>query len=355
MNPSKLVFLIALLGCATAGTLQADEQQQEGLENLDAFYEQLAKGREPDLNVQSQLFDQEGTNFMLRGLTNSASLKFDPASFMTLSAQGGEGTYWNQNNLAQDGFVSVGGQIRIQSVNWFQGQVGYHSLGTGATLFQAQYGYRWKDSPFWATIGARRDLVQDSFLSLVGQDIGGQSLGAARSDKMFAEVGSNLGFLEISLAPYAGWVQSQSLPENHDVGAEAIVSLPVVRASSATLSLQYDLQVQHYEQDQSGFSPSSVEPLPGGYFSPQLFISQTPELAFKETGEHSELKCSAGPSFQYVKTDDSPVTHELGAEAEISWLWRITRGLSLQLDSQYLKIAEVYDRLGLNGALSYAF
>jgi len=332
----------------------------DGRQSLEVLQDNLSAWRKPTVGMDAQYFDQKGTAFSLRGAIGGWHGKFDPTPFTTLQASLAEGTYWNPTQFARDRMVSLLTQFRLHTVHRFIAQLDYHAIqniqnNDQDVLFNTHYAYGWPGDHLWVRVGAKRQMKYDSFLSLVGQHLHGQTLGAARENLGYAQVGASVGPIDVHVAPYGGWVKAQSLSSNQEHGADASADLTLVRKGNGSFAVGYLGQYMHYENDQSGFSPSSVEPLPGGYFSPQTFVSQTPRVLFKYKDRKTELSFEGGPSFQYVKTNSAPAVRQIGGECNLDWHYHFTDHWSLHVSPGFVRIATVYNRFYANGVFEYTF
>jgi len=332
----------------------------DGRKSLQALQQDLAPYRKPVVSAEGQFFVQQGTQFSLRGALGGLHAKFDPTSRTTAFADVQAGPYWTGSQTAHDRAVSLGGQYRIHTAHQLEAEVNYHDITGGAekdndVLFHAQYGYGWPGAPLWLRVGAKREFKEDSFLSLVGQRLNGVDYGAARATLGFGDIGTRLGPVQLALSPYAGAVKARSLASNAEAGADASLDFILYKDSASEFMLGYFGQYAHYDQDQSGFTAQATQPLPGGYFSPQTFISHTPRLTYKYTDSWTELNLTGGPSFQEVKTAGTPTVHQLGGEMNLDWIYHFTEHWDVRLSPGFIRIATVYNRYYLNGFIEYTF
>jgi hypothetical protein len=150
-------------------------------------------------------------------------------------------------------------------------------------------------------------------------------------------------------------VASDSLPSNATRGLDGLARLVVVQHSSSSISIEYALHVERYDQDQSGFAPSQIEPFPGGYFSPRLFVNQTPRLSYQEKTDREEFELAGGPSFQEVQTLNSPAVFQVGGELRASYLYHFSKHFSGRLAPGFDLIPKIYDHFYADLSLDYAF
>jgi len=321
--------------------------------------EQLSQGREPKISGKAAYFNQHGGNFGLAGFSTSLEGTTDLNPFVTGSAEMGHVDYWHSPDRADDVFFSGGAEARFDTVHRFQGRMGHHSVGPESRSLDGEFSYAYvpsgRNSMFKA--GFKRDLRTDSFLALAGEQLGGVSYGAARSNLFYGEFDLPMGDYKFWMKPYAGWVSAQSLASNKLWGTDLRVDSPrLAEWNHSSVSAAYKAEAAHYENDQSGLSPNISGPLPGGYFSPQVFVTQTPLLSFQiHPRPKHQVRLEGGPSVQYVKDNEVSGAFRLGTEAEGSYLVQLTRHFSAQLLSKFLQVSNVTSRFSIEGALTAQF
>jgi hypothetical protein len=96
--------------------------------------------------------------------------------------------------------------------------------------------------------------------------------------------------------------------------------------------------------------------LPGGYFSPQVFVNQIPRLATLYTFENKdEFSFAAGPAVQYVDQATQSSAFRIGGDAHAAYINHISKTWLLKLMADYTQIADIYTRVQFNGFLVYTF
>jgi tetratricopeptide (TPR) repeat protein len=320
------------------------------------YVAELRQGEESQWSMDTRTLAQPGGDHGLDVFqgTLHALVHEGPAFVLTGGAGGLD--YSHQGDEAEGGLSTVGWRYRDHTGQLFEGQAAYYVLGrnanalTGLIQFSAE-----KQASLWR-MGFQRDLVYDSYLSLVGQEISGQRLGAARSNLFFADFGRRLWGMDWSAHPFGGWVKAESLEPNLETGVVAGVRKPLVVVSSSSFAVEYQTTLIHFAQDQSGFLPSLQEPFPGGYFSPDLYAEQLPRLVLALVGDWQELRLAAGPPFQYIQTrPDQSGAWQIGAQADLAYLYRFSDQWNLRVHPSYTQIKTVYSRFVLEASLVYIF
>jgi hypothetical protein len=338
----------ALVFCDRSLALRPEDEMEE-------LRATLMKKRRPQVEGDVSYWSRRGRTFGLKKFATAGGLELDPSPFTTVHLWVGSADYWHGGRRADDTVIKAGGQYRWRGANRTDLDLGRHSLGPDGRNWEMAARYSHDAGDLSGGLGFKREFVEDSFLAVKGQNFGGVSYGAARSNLLYAEGGRVGDGLTGWLRAYGGWVSAQSLSDNNFAGLNFGVTVPLLKKQGRTLSAGYKLDASHYEEDQSGLGLSAVEPLPGGYFSPDVFVNQTPQLILKLTGAGQTFDVEAGPSLQYV--EDASVTGKfrLGLEAGARYRLQITRNVAAALSAHALRISDVYTQVGLDGSLSYRF
>ncbi|HXK21237.1 MAG TPA: tetratricopeptide repeat protein [Myxococcota bacterium] len=320
---------------------------------LSSLREDLMRGREPRVGpLFRYLVQRGGSKAKLDGVVAGGSGQADVTPFVTLTLDGGFEDYWRKNSTA-GGFVELGGEWRIDTAQELVARIGYHSLEDAAVVGKLEYGHKGES---WELRGGfERVLRYDSYVALVGDKIDGESIGAARDQRFYGVASTTWGRLEARAEPYIGWVSANGAGDNFLVGARARLAYPLHESGAFDVAAFYAAEVTHYEDDDYAVKPDDPDRDPGGYFSPQVFVEQTPGLAFSfRIGETQFLDVEGGPSFQYV--DDSDGTgFEFGGNARVSYTLFLGRSLYWTLEPAFTRIGDVYTRGEVRTLLTWKF
>jgi hypothetical protein len=132
--------------------------------------------------------------------------------------------------------------------------------------------------------------------------------------------------------------------------------MPLGQTGDWEFSGEYLFYLTHYGENQSGFRPSATEPLPGGYFSPQVFVNQIPRLAVNYTiDEKQDLSFAGGPALQYIDEATQAAVFRVGGDAHATYTTRLSKPWLFKLMADYTQIASVYMRFQCNALLVYTF
>jgi hypothetical protein len=151
-------------------------------------------------------------------------------------------------------------------------------------------------------------------------------------------------------------VTAEQVGTNEQVGLDAKLALPIWQKDNWEIAGEYLLYLTHYGENQSGFQPTTREPLAGGYFSPQVFINQIPRLAATYSWDNKdELYLAAGPALQYIDEATQVSVFRVGGDAHGAYTKRFSKSWLFKVMADYTQIASVYMRIQVNGLLVYTF
>jgi hypothetical protein len=315
----------------------------------------MLKGREPTVEGVLGVLAQPETPFQLYGVRFGSRGKVDLTPFTTTTLEVGSEYFWSSSENRAGGYLSLGNQIRFNPSNRFDAILEYHGAPRGDG-FAYKFEYVHEGQSFSIRPGVKREFKYDSFASLIGSRTTGPLLGLARSTLFYSTVTFDAGSVRVDLTPFAGWVTAEGLSSNSQVGLDFKTSLPLWRTDQWDLSAEYLLYLTHYAENQSGFVPSTTEPLPGGYFSPQVFVNQIPRLATIYTMENKdEFSFAAGPAVQYIDESTQSSAFRVGGDAHGAYINHLSKAWLLKLMADYTQITDVYTRIQFNGLLVYTF
>jgi hypothetical protein len=316
----------------------------------------LKRGREPNVEGELPFFIQPQKPFDLKGLRMGAKGKYDLTAFSTSTIEVGYEGYWNILEHASGGYFSLGTQYRINPTSRVDGLLEHHSFARTGGDVVFNISYTSERGGRLIRPGFKRELRYDSFMALAGSTASGTLLGLARSNLFYTQLTFGLGSYQFDMTPFLGWVSAESLSPNEQLGIDLKTEVSLFSDERRNLSAEFLLYMIHYGADQSGFQPSKVEPLPGGYFSPRIFINQIPRLALTITPQaEKELRFAGGPAFQYVDEATKKGGFRIGADIHVSYAVQLPERLLLKLMGDLAQISSVYTRFQMNFLLVYTF
>jgi len=323
--------------------------------DLTTLRQDMLKGREPTVEGVIGVLAQSEKPFELYGVRIGSRGKVDLTPFTTTILEVGTEHFRSSSENRTGGYLSLGNQIRFNPSNRIDAILEYHGAPRGDGLAY-KFEYTHESPSFSIRPGVKREFRYDSFASLVGSRSTGPLLGLARSTLFYSTVTFDAGSVHIDLTPFAGWVTAEGLSSNSQVGLDLKTSLPLWRTDQWDLSAEYLFYLTHYGDNQGGFVPSTTEPLPGGYFSPQVFVNQIPRLATIYTMENKdEFSFAAGPAVQYIDESTQSSAFRIGGDAHGAYTNHLSKVWLLKLMADYTQIADVYTRIQFNGLLVYTF
>jgi tetratricopeptide (TPR) repeat protein len=318
----------------------------------------IERDRRPELAAEVMALHQTSSqNFNLTGFSGGARTTFSTSPFSTANVHGGLERFWNDTSDASGVYLGAGGQYRLSTRTSVNGSFTYHTAFQDAFELNASYDWLSEENrPLRA--GFRRDLIDNSYLSLVGETVNGTHLGAARKNTFFMHyetlIGENLDF---EITPFAGWASAQSLSPNAVFGTDIELSIPFTNDPESRWSLVGRTHLESYQRDQSGLRTQAGAPEAGGYFSPSFFLNQEVLARYQSHGEKDEgtgWSFELGPSYQYVSGTTSDGS-EFGGLAALSLLSKLDSNLFFQARGELARVGDVYTRAQATGALIYRF
>ncbi len=323
--------------------------------DLTTLRQDMLKGREPAVEGVIGVLAQPEKPFELYGFRIGSRGKIDLTPFTTTTLEVGAENFWSSKENLAGSYMSLANQVRFNPSNRFDAILEYHGAPRGDG-FAYKFEYAHEGQSFSIRPGVKREFKYDSFASLAGSRSTGQLLGLARSTLFYSTVTFDAGSVRIDLTPFAGWVTAEGLSSNSQVGLDLKTSLPLWRTDQWDLSAEYLFYLTHYGENQGGFVPSTTEPFPGGYFSPQMFVNQIPRLATIYTLENKdEFSVAAGPAIQYIDQSTQASAFRLGGDAHAAYTNRLSKVWLMKLMADYTQIADIYTRIQVNALLVYTF
>jgi tetratricopeptide (TPR) repeat protein len=323
--------------------------------DLPALRRDMARGREPNVQGRAGFLVQPEKPFELYGFRLGSAGKVDLTPFTTTTVEAGLEHVRDSSADATGAYASLATQYRFNPTNRLDGQVEYRGV-TRANRFAFRLEYGHDGDAFSVRPGIRREYKEDSFTALVGSRIDGRLIGAARATHVYSEVALEAGALHLSVTPFVGWISAESLSNNEQLGLEAKAALPIWRGAEWAISGEYLAYLTHYGEDHSGVRPSDTEPLPGGYFSPRLFVNQIPRVVASYVGgDRNAFSLAVGPAFQYIDEARTAPAFRLGADAHASYTAPVSSRLLARFMADVTQIASVHTRVQIQALLVYTF
>lgn len=333
-----------------------------------ALNEELEKGREPYVGPAFTFIHQPGDTggyYTLSGFSLVGKLRVNPSYFTTLFIDGGFEDYWGDKFESVFGGIVRGElQIRPTSNQAFNIGLGYRTLVETGNGLELLLKYAFTEVNWGYAGGFRRELVDESILSLAGGNDSAmmssttrpKPMGSVKRNVFFGEAWGKYEFLEGRIQPFGGFMSAQSVDANPTFGVDAEVAAFHKFMNINTIALAYSFATKTFQDNYSGFSFPTADsmPGPGGYFSPSLFVAHGPKVKFTYDNETDQrFFISSGPSFTYVDpaTEESAISLDLQA----SFFKKVVEKAGIQADLMYSRSGSTYSRLKLSFAGMWYF
>ncbi len=316
---------------------------------------EMMKGREPTVEGTVGVLIQPERPFELYGLRLGSRGKMDLTPFTTSTLEVGAEHFWDSSENRSGGYLSLGNQLRFNPTIRLDALLEYHGVTRGDGLAY-KFEFTHEATAFTVRPGVKREFRYDSFAALVGSRKTGPLLGLARSTLFYSDLTFETGEARVDVTPFVGWVSAENLDNNGQVGIDAKLAVPFWQDDRWDVYAEYLFYLTHYAEDQSGFRPSAVEPLPGGYFSPSVFVNQIPRLSATYITENKdEFYMAAGPAIQYIDEATKSPVFRVGGDAHASYTTKLPQRFLFKVLADFTQIATVYIRFQTNALLVYTF
>jgi tetratricopeptide (TPR) repeat protein len=316
----------------------------------------LLRGREPRLGPFVDVLVQGGrSKTKLHSVGFGLSGSADLSPFFSLRGRTGFAEYWRGSDDEATGFLDVDAEYRFDPANAVELGLGYHSLPHRGRNLLVRASYARRGETWTLRGGFERKLRFDSYVALVGEEDGSDEIGSARENRFYGVASAERGRFEAEIEPYAGFVDAKSSEDNAFVGFRGRLAWRLLEIRSFDLTPFYESDLYHYEEDAFGVS-ADADAEPGGYFSPPFFFEQVPGLALAfRLGKDSFLDLEGGPALQVVDEAGESSRFEVGGRAGLSYVTFLRESLYWTLESEFLRIGEVYTRVAVTTSLTFKF
>jgi tetratricopeptide (TPR) repeat protein len=320
----------------------------------------LMQGREPRMKAGFTYFNQSGndSHYAYSGYLLKAGGQADITPFLTGEAEIGLERYGHGETVVEGTFYQLNLQGRFDPTRRIDAELKYHDLNGAENDSEFLVQYSTQQGRLLITPGIRRAFKYDSLLAIAGDtdSVTGRKIGSARSNTAFFRLAFEGERIQASATPYAGYVSANGTNNNSLVGADADARYLFTGKGAFVFSLLYKFQTSHYAHDNSGFVDSNNAPFAGGYFSPNFFVNNALHLEIGyRLQPDSELRLSAGPSFQYTKRHSNTGEQNTGLDLDLTYRTKVGPSLYLSADGSYYQVADVYRRFDGTVLLTYKF
>ncbi|MBN1601017.1 MAG: tetratricopeptide repeat protein [Chitinispirillaceae bacterium] len=323
---------------------------------------ELTRGREPFIGGIVKYLYQPGDWNGINGVAIGAQGRYDILPEMTLKGKIGYET-WSAGDkyqgTAKGGVFKAGALYRFETVHAAEMMFGYHSLIRTGDGMELLLQYLLSITDFEVKAGFSRDLLYESIASLAGHDtyLNNRTawIGSAKNHRFFINAYKKIQFLELHVNPFFGWITSEAADNNAMAGimCEGRINIPLKETHRGVITYQFS--GKRYKNDNSGFSMSDNSAGPGGYFSPQSYLSHNPrfEYYYEDAGTmviHGLL----GPVFYKFNAKNG---EKAGVGVTFSGEYKryLKNNIRLTIGGAFENSGSGYSRFTLNSALDHLF
>lgn len=333
------------------------EKYSRGDAGASSLTSQLSKGREPRLTALLELPMHTGSSdFELDGLRIGARFESDITPFTGWYGELGSERFDGPDEDNSGIWWRLGGQYRPDlnhSINFEIGDRAVREVGDTQTV-HVSYTERAGDGGWDYTAGYGKSLVEDSYLSLVGDSL--SDLGGATRDEFYIYFENDRNDNRMTFRPSIGWIDSKAESANNYLSISG--SMDYLTGLITVLQTHFGVAVTYstYEKDHSGFGASVTEPLSGGYFSPETYLDLYLYADFdSDSGGGSEWQARIGPRLQYVDDASADGETSSGFSGSISYNRKQTDSRYLILIAEHESIGDRYRRNFLQAQMVFLF
>jgi tetratricopeptide (TPR) repeat protein len=326
--------------------MRADAGEASEPRDISALKGQLGRGRERRVGMRLEGLSQPGTDYALSGIAGSVIGRTDLGPYVTAQLEIGDESYHDSSNSDQGTFINIHGQYRISETGRLNVAWGQHALGLGDNKEVYEIRVAWRIETYDLEPGVKREIRRDSLISIAGRKINGEQFGAARAEVGFVKISTRISDYKVQVTPTIGHISALSSEDNPYYGISSKVERDLWKSGEWTLGGLYTMNLEHYEKDHSGLSPSSAEPLPGGYSSPELLLYQAPQATLQcQLTESMAWSLAVGPSLQYTKTSQDGRLMVAGVDASVYLGGRIAESYDVEMAMSYIQTPVVPQRI----------
>lgn len=315
----------------------------------------ISKNRRPEVGGELFFLHQvSGRLFDLSGVRAGALGHKDISPFISVNARLGTENFWSPSVSSSGAYVGVEAEYRVAPLRSLEADILFQSMAHDGLSAKFQYVSQGEEGRL--TVGIKRELRYDSYVSLIGSDQSGVSIGAARNQILFLQLESTMFGMPYKLTPYLGWVTAQAVSPNTLFGTDFDLTYMISDETTTQWSVLSSTRLATYARDHSGFNVQPNEPLAGGYFSPSSFFSQGFKLKYERFFEkEGGWSAAAGPSIQSAQDTNSDGGLQVGWSATGSYLKQASERLYIKIEADAERTAAIYTRFQLMGWLTYRF
>lgn len=322
---------------------------------------------DPRLNIGLDLATESGDPQTSKVRTAALPLRFtfhpgdhDPA----VSWLGSFANYHNDSGSTTDVAIGIGFEAPVGNATQLAGDVVLHDFEQAGTEWSGELGARFHPSGPWTLrIGARRETLDSSRLSLGGEEVGGTLYGPVFADELFGAAAFTPGAWDVWARLAVAGIEGTAVQDNDRDSLFAGFGR-TWRTGRLTLRPGWSLTYFSHDLDLGGFPPADLAgdgvnaPGVGGYFSPFRFLNQMIRLDLGLTLAGGG-RFSAGAAVGRQLVDDALSkgygAADTSAEAYADLTVPLADRLTLRARLTYQDVAAAFDRAILHLGLGIRF
>ncbi|MBX3020663.1 MAG: hypothetical protein KF799_03225 [Bdellovibrionales bacterium] len=299
-------------------------------ENLDLPATEWARGNTQQMGLEGQLINHtSGKGFELSGMRGGAYVRWKPTDSLSGGLRGGREAFW-KGKTSKDGFYSGAfGQYAINSHLVVRGDLYYHDalhdFWDGGASVDLQ-----NEMTLWS-VGIKRDLMYDSYISLLGIETAEKWAGAARRNTVFVSAKKTWKRAEGFLRVYGGNIVARGVKTNPLYGVDGSYTIGFRQSGWALITKG---QFWTLKNDDGGLA---------GYYSPKSFLQAGLGLSYQRSlSDKNFFTFDLGPAYQSASGSKLNEKSKVGGEASLSVSRQLDENFQIQLQGQHLRLTDVY-------------
>lgn len=284
--------------------------------------------------AEGHLINQTSKNgFDLSGMSGGAYARWKPADYLNGGIRVGSEAFW-KGKVSKDGFYGGAfGQYSFNSHMAVRADITYHDAlhdyWEGDTSLNVQ-----QELTLWK-FGVRRELIYDSYTSLLGVETNKNWVGAARKNMIYASARVTFDRAVGDFRAYFGNVIARPIRTNPLYGVDGSYAFNFKKKSAWSLVSKGEVWV--LQHDDGGLA---------GYYSPTRFIGITVLMRYqKEMSSRDNFTFEIGPQLQMSTGSNLKQKSQGGGWAAMGVSKELDPNFQIQLQGQAYQLTEVYTQV----------
>jgi len=298
-------------------------------------------------NTEFKSILQPSGEYKNNGFVLSTFESIELNSNIRVSPEGGLEHYYNDDNSFTGAYGRIQLDLIFDDISELSLLFGYHHLAkkSKGLIFDFRYEYLSPFSSLLISAGFRREIRYDSYIALAGVDRAGTLVGRARENQIYIMIDFDMNKFNLYLSPFLGWVHAASVEKNTHIGLETKLTFTLLNNRLRRYQFINYLSAETYAKDHSAITLTTAEPLPGGYFSPSLFLGESLQFeAFYQLSPKNAFTLVGGPEIHLVKDTRPDLVFFISPFLSFSYTRKLSSKLAWTTHISYGKVADRYIR-----------